>query len=214
MLAFYDNMIWRKSARKFYTLTFTLFLIAFHFYYLTIFENHYDVIPSTALCYVLLSHKMFERIIRFLQNPQIYFCALMITVASLFISHLFALGVSFGIIMLATVFYPAKWWKNKLNDYTWIDKVYFSDHTLNRIYFEWKEPTRENNVEDIIDSKIETLIAEDVEQPLLPFVNTDVEDVDYEMVDEFCDILTTQNTNKVEFKKSNLNLHDRTHESR
>ena len=213
MLAFYDSMIWRKSARRFYTLTFFLFLIAFHFYYLTIFKNHYDVIPSTALCYVLLSHKMFEKIIRFLQNPQIYFCAMMFSVACLFIPHVFTLGVSFGVIMIATVFYPAKWWENQLDDTIWLDKIYFIDNTLNRFYFSWHGPERTQADKDNHEEEFDTVIAESVENPRLPFVNTDIEDVEYEMVDELCDMLTTPNK-KVEFKKSNLNLHDRTHESR
>lgn len=180
MMAFYDSMIWRKSARRFYTLVFFLFLIVFHFYYLTIFENHYDVILSTALCYVMLSHKLFEKTIRFLQDRYTYFGAMLITVACLFIPHLFTLGVSFGIIMLATLFYPPEWWKNKREDLAWIDKIYFETNLLPSVYFSWKEPDKENKNKN--DKKIELLTAEEIEYPMLPFYNPEIEDVEYENV--------------------------------
>lgn len=208
MLAFYDSMIWRKSARRFYTLTFFLFLICFHFYYLTIFKNHYEVIPSTALCYVLLSHKWFEKIMRSLQIPQVYFCALLITVTCLFLSHFFTLGVSFGVIMIATLFYPAQWWDRKKEDINWIDKVYFEKRNLNRVYFSWKDPEEKKKVKtEEGDDEVELMEAEEVINPELPFMNTDIEDADYKEcgIDEWeLEELLNPSSNNIEFRRTNL----------
>lgn len=184
MIAFYDSMIWRKSARRFYTLVFFLCMIVFHFYYLTIFENHYDVIPSTVLCYGMLSHKFFEKTIRFLQDKYTYSGAMLITVACLFIPHLFALGVSFGLIMLATLFYPAEWWKRKTDNIEWIDKIYFETKELPSVYFSWVEPDveNENKNEEKTNPELELLTAEEIEYPMLPFYNPEIVDVEYENI--------------------------------
>ena len=71
MLDFYCNMAMSFAFRKVYTRMLLLFLLAFHFYHLTIFRNYYDLIPSSMLCFAMFSHPLCERCIYFLQERRI-----------------------------------------------------------------------------------------------------------------------------------------------
>ena len=54
MLDFYYDMAMSFAFRKVYMRMLLLFLLAFHFYHLTIFRNHYDLIPSSVLCFAVM----------------------------------------------------------------------------------------------------------------------------------------------------------------
>lgn len=108
MLDFYRNMTISFAFRKVYTRMLLLFLLAFHFYHLTIFRNHYDLIPSSVLCFAMFSHGLCERCIYFLQERRALWAGMVLSLACLFIPHFMPLGVSIGVLLCGTVFYPPR----------------------------------------------------------------------------------------------------------
>lgn len=90
MLDFYCNMAMSFAFRKMYTRMLLLFLLAFHFYHLTIFQNHYDLIPSSVLCFAMFSHPLCERCIYFLQERRILWAGMVLSLACLFYPALHA----------------------------------------------------------------------------------------------------------------------------
>lgn len=114
MLDFYCNMAMSFAFRKIYTRMLLLFLLAFHFYHLTIFQNHYDLIPSSVLCFAMFSHSLCERGIYFLQEHRILWAGMILSLACLFIPHFMPLGVSIGMLLCGTVFYPGRMFREIL----------------------------------------------------------------------------------------------------
>lgn len=108
MLDFYCKMAMSFAFRKVYTRMLLLFLLAFHFYHLTIFRNHYDLIPSSVLCFAMFSHSLCERCIYFLQERRVLWTGMVLSLACLFIPHFIPLGVSIGVLLCGTVFYPSR----------------------------------------------------------------------------------------------------------
>lgn len=114
MLDFYCNMAMSFAFRKVYTRMLLLFLLAFHFYHLTIFRDHYDLIPSSVLCFAMFSHSLCERCIHFLQERRVLWAGMVLSLACLFIPHFMPLGVSIGVLLCGTVFYPSRLLRNIL----------------------------------------------------------------------------------------------------
>lgn len=137
MLRFYDRMVWLYSARRLYSLMVFLSLVVFHFYHLTVFRCHYDVIPSTAVVYALCSHRIFERTIRFLQNQRTLWATMIISALMLFIPHFFTLGVTFGVLVLAAVFYPSLIVLDKRHDNEWWELALEDASLLPELYHRW-----------------------------------------------------------------------------
>lgn len=108
MLDFYCNMAMSFAFRKVYTRMLLLFLLAFHFYHLTIFRNHYDLIPSSVLCFAMFSHSLCERCIYFFQERRVLWAGMVLSLACLFIPHFIPLGISIGVLLCGTVFYPSR----------------------------------------------------------------------------------------------------------
>lgn len=134
MVAFYRRMLALHSMRRLYTLLLFLLLIAFHFCYLALFKNHYDVIPSTALCVVLFSHKLCERLLRLFHCRRMMGAAMLFVVVMLFVPHFFALGISLGFVLVGSVFYPTQQARDRwqLSKDCWS----LSDKALTNIYYQ------------------------------------------------------------------------------
>ena len=134
MLDFYCNMAMSFAFRKVYTRMLLLFLLAFHFYHLAIFQAHYDLIPSSVLCFVLFSHNLCERCIYFLQECRVLWAGMVLSLACLFIPHFMTLGVSIGVLLCGTVFYPSRMLR---------DILFVAEMT--------KRPENRNDLEEIAD---------------------------------------------------------------
>lgn len=162
MIVFYYNMINRHSYRKLYTRVLTLFLLMFHFYYMTIFRNHYDVIPSSTLCFLMLSHPFCERALHCLQHKRILWAAMVFTLACLFIPHFFPLGYSLGVLVCGAVFYPSRIFQNGLDNFCFGEKPY---DRLANLYFEWNltESDRHKAENFHIRNKRKWNLPEDIE---------------------------------------------------
>lgn len=141
MLDFYYNMAMSFAFRKVYTRMLLLFLLAFHFYHLTIFRNHYDLIPSSVLCFVMFSHPLCERCIYFLQERRILWAGMVLSLACLFIQHFMPLGVSIGVLLCGTVFYPSRLLRNILLLPEWDNRPDCHEDMveISELYFDWNE---------------------------------------------------------------------------
>lgn len=141
MLDFYYNMAMSFAFRKMYTRMLLLFLLAFHFYHLTIFRNHYDLIPSSVLCFAMFSHNLCERCIYFLHERRILWTGMVLTLTCLFIPHFMPLGVSIGVLLCGTVFYPSRLLRSKLLLPEWSHRPESNDDLMeiSELYFRWNK---------------------------------------------------------------------------
>lgn len=144
MLCFYRDMAMSFAFRKVYTRMLLLFLLAFHFYHLTIFRNHYDLIPSTVLCFAMLSHNLCERCIYFLQDRRVLWTGMVLSLACLFIPQFMPLGVSIGVMLCGTVFYPSRLLRNILLLPEWLHRPDCHEDMveISELYFRWDKPKR------------------------------------------------------------------------
>lgn len=108
MRKFEETMAWKESARRLFTLGVFLFLIAIHAMHLWLIGNHYLVLVSTLLLYGFLSHKFFEKVVYSLQYRRILIAAMTLALACLLSPFTFTLGVIFGVMGMAALFYPSR----------------------------------------------------------------------------------------------------------
>ncbi len=141
MLGFYRDMAMSFAFRKVYTRMLLLFLLAFHFYHLAIFRNHYDLIPSSVLCFAMFSHGLCERCIYFLQDRRVLWAGMVLSLACLFIPHFMPLGVSLGVLLCGAVFYPSRLLRSILVLPEWSHRPDNLDGLmeLSELYFDWNE---------------------------------------------------------------------------
>lgn len=141
MLCFYRDMAMSFAFRKVYTRMLLLFLLAFHFYHLTIFRNHYDLIPSSVLCFAMFSHNLCERFIYFLQERRVLWVGMVLSLACLFFPYFMPLGFSIGVLLCGTVSYPSRLLRNILLLPEWVHRpeCYEDLLELSELYFDWNE---------------------------------------------------------------------------
>lgn len=144
---FYYRMADQYEMRNMYSKMIMLFLILFHFLYLNLTGNHYDLLPSTIICFTMFSHNYCERLFYFLQNDRTLFAAMLITLTCLFIPHFLPLGYTFGTLMFGAVFYPSKQLREKMDDCEWHAQMWENDcRELPDWYFMWEKMERDVHV--------------------------------------------------------------------
>lgn len=134
MVGFYRRMLALHSMRRLYTLVLFLMLIAFHFCYLGLFKNHYDVIPSTALSYVLVSHRLCERLMRAFQSKRMLASAMLFVITLLVVPHFFSLGVTLAVLLVGSAFYPTQRARDRWQLTS--DRWTLSDKALSEMYYQ------------------------------------------------------------------------------
>ena len=86
---FYYRMADQYEMRNMYSKTIMLFLIWFHFLYLNLTGNHYDLLPSTIICFT-----MFRPLPIVLQRvPLMLYTSVRSTVATLLLLFTFSIPV-------------------------------------------------------------------------------------------------------------------------
>lgn len=147
MRYFYYRMADQYKMRNMYSKMVMLFLIWFHFMYLNLTGNHYDLLPSTIICFTMFSHNYCERLFYFLQNDRTLFAAMLITLTCLFIPHFLPLGYTFGTLMFAAMFYPSQILRRKMDDNEWYARMWENDcRELPELYFKWEKMERDVHV--------------------------------------------------------------------
>lgn len=107
MLDFYLRMTFSRSFRKCYSLGLLAQLMVFHFYYLNVFGNVYELALSSLLCLLLYSHKHMERAFNFLQHKRRLFLMMLAAISLLFTTHMLPVGVTLGTLIFGAMFYPS-----------------------------------------------------------------------------------------------------------
>lgn len=144
---FYYRMAGQYELRNMYSKMIMLFLIWFHFLYLNLTGNHYDLLPSTIICFTMFSHNYSERLFYFLQNGRTLSAAMLVTLTCLFIPHFLPLGYTFGTLMSGAVFYPSKQLRKKMDDCGWHAQMRGNDcRELPEWYFKWEKMERDVHV--------------------------------------------------------------------
>ena len=70
MTKFYLRMAFSHNFRKCYRLVLLSTLLMFHFYHLSLFKLPLELAPSSVVCLLLFSHRISERVFRFLQQER------------------------------------------------------------------------------------------------------------------------------------------------
>lgn len=147
MRYFYYRMADQYEMRNMYSKMVMLFLIWFHFLYLNLTGNHYNLLPSTIICFTMFSHNYCERLFYFLQNDRTLFAAMLITLTCLFIPQFLPLGYTFGTLLFAAVFYPSQILRKKMDDNEWYAQMWENDcRELPGLYFKWEKMERDVHV--------------------------------------------------------------------
>ena len=147
MRYFYYRMADQYEMRNMYSKMVMLFLIWFHFLYLNLTGIHYNLLPSTIICFTMFSHNYCERLFYFLQNDRTLFAAMLITLTCLFIPQFLPLGYTFGTLLFAAVFYPSQILRKKMDDNEWYAQMWENDcRELPGLYFKWEKMERDVHV--------------------------------------------------------------------
>lgn len=96
MTKFYLRMAFSHNFRKCYRLVLLSALLMFHFYHLSLFKLPLELAPSSVVCLLLFSHRISERVFRFLQQERTLLGVAVFSVVCLFAPHFLPLGVTIG----------------------------------------------------------------------------------------------------------------------
>ena len=90
----------------------------------------------------MLSHNLCERCIYFLQDRRVLWAGMVLSLACLFIPHFMPLGVSIGVMLCGTVFYPSRLLRNILLLPEWLHRPDCHEDMveISELYFDWDEP--------------------------------------------------------------------------
>ena len=83
MTKFYLRMAFSHNFRKCYRLVLLSALLMFHFYHLSLFKLPLELAPSSVVCLLLFSHRISERVLRFLQNERTLLGVVLFSIAYL-----------------------------------------------------------------------------------------------------------------------------------
>lgn len=108
MSRFYLVMVSVENARKFYAQLLVVFLLLFHFVYVSGNQGEYGVLLSTVLSVLLCPFRRADRWLhRIHENRRDFTFVALAALASGFIPHLYTMAVTAGLILLAALFYPS-----------------------------------------------------------------------------------------------------------
>lgn len=107
MIAFYRRMTFSFSFRRLYTLMFTLYLVAFHFYHLSVYRQPQWLFPSTILVMLMYSPRISERMFHFMQDKLALLAFCLMGMLCMLFPQFLPLGFTLLIIAVASVFFPS-----------------------------------------------------------------------------------------------------------
>ena len=108
MSRFYLMMAGLETARKFYAQLLVVFLLAFHFIYVSGHPGEYGVLLSTVLSVLLCPFRRADRWLhRIHEECRAFVLVALLALAAGFIPHLYTMAVTAGFLLLAALFYPS-----------------------------------------------------------------------------------------------------------
>ncbi len=115
MIDLYCRMTVSASFRKVYSHVLTLYLLAFHFYYLSLYNHPSWLIPSTILTMATYDHSYCEKIFNILQTKRTLLVSVTTAILCLIVPAFLPLGYTILTISIAAVFYPSHLLRNELS---------------------------------------------------------------------------------------------------
>jgi hypothetical protein len=106
-IGFYRRMVLSTSYRKLFTLVIALWLMAFHFLHVSIFNEPTWLLPSTILAMAINSFRFCERMFYFMQNRLVILWISLIAIACFFIPFFLPMGFTLIILTMAALFYTS-----------------------------------------------------------------------------------------------------------
>ena len=124
MSRFYLMMVSLETARKFYAQLLVVFLLVFHFVYVSGHPGEYGVLLSTVLSVLLCPFRRADRWLHRIHEGRKTFALLALpALAAGFIPHLYTTAVTVGFLLLAALFYPSctalSGWKDEKTQEHW-----------------------------------------------------------------------------------------------
>ncbi|MBR2946410.1 MAG: hypothetical protein IKC18_07030 [Bacteroidaceae bacterium] len=140
MAIFYKTMLGIKTARKLYIQAILIFLLLFHYVFVSGHFGDYGVLLSTIPTLAFFSNRIADRLLHLLHKDRKGFVTMaMLVLAIMTVSHLYTMAVTLDFILLAAAFYPSesalegwqdektrKHWYNRPEELT---KAYYSNIT-------------------------------------------------------------------------------------
>ncbi len=109
MAIFYKTMLGSKSARRLYIQAILIFLLLFHYVFISGHFGDYGVLLSTIPTLAFFSYRIANRLLHLLHKDRKSFVAMaMLVLAIMAVPHLYTMAVTLGYILLATAFYPSE----------------------------------------------------------------------------------------------------------
>lgn len=116
MNSFYARMSFHDVARRFYVLVVMQVLIFFLFIQSRCMVFPADTFIPVCTTALLMRFSMAEKIFYKLKKCKVMIAACLLTLALLFIPHCFSMAVTFGIYIVASIFYPSSKVRNLVNN--------------------------------------------------------------------------------------------------
>ncbi len=136
---FYMYMACRHCWRKLYTLTLLLILLLFHFNYVNVAQNVYDLAPSSVAFIFLFSHHFTERIIYYLQSRRTLFVSAIIATICLFVPFFFSTAVTIEILLFGAIFYPSRKVREKISFPDYHKEIIELQREIRHFYYDWND---------------------------------------------------------------------------
>ena len=108
LFVFCLRMTLSDKFRKCYRLMLLSIIMMQHLYHLSMFQNHYDLLVSTALSLVFLSSSKADRLFSFLQWKRHFIAFATITILLVFVPHCLMIAYVFEVILFGAGFYPSQ----------------------------------------------------------------------------------------------------------
>lgn len=139
MTNFYVHMTCRHCWRKFYTLMLLLILLLFHFNYVNVAQNVYDLAPSSVAFVFLFSHRFAEHIIYYLQSRRTLFVSAIIATVCLFVPFFFSTAVTIEILLFGAVFYPSRKVRERFSFPDYHKEIMEQPKEIRHFYYDWND---------------------------------------------------------------------------
>lgn len=139
MTKFYVHMTCRHCWRKFYTLMLLLILLLFHFNYVNMAHNVYDLALSSVAFIFLFSHRFTERIIYYLQSRRTLFVSANIATVCLFVPFFFSTAVTIEILLFGAIFYLSRKVREKISFPDYHKEMMEQPKEIRHFYYDWND---------------------------------------------------------------------------
>jgi hypothetical protein len=160
--------------RALYAYLMTLYLLAFHFWHLTVMHRPYCLLPSTVLIIMLTcSVDLSERIFRFLQHNHTFIAVCFAGLFGSLVPELLPLCYTMIVLAVAAMFYPSRY---IMDDFNKIALWKSSPDAAYEKYFRWHPNEVKSEVKPEVDVKILDIIQRFNKSKISPNA---IEDADY-----------------------------------